>query len=234
MGKPGWDDHVQIAKKIREAVEAKSVMGSQRRADWEAAIAKRKRGDDDLSGEGIWIRVGMLKHMGPAAAREEATYVVRYFRCRADLSPRSWNGPKIAENWFALEEHEAQMFLRQMIEASADPDAWEALNLIAARFHEERRPFPSELADWDRRLHRGEIHRPPKPRSNKGQPPYALHRRNKSFHQVFDFLRLLSLPKMECYAAITAGYEVSRRTVSDGIKVSRSLLPGGVLPPLQL
>ena len=212
----------------------KSVMGSQRRADWEAAIAKRKRGDDDLSGEGIWIRVGMLKKMPPAAAREEATYVVRHFRCRADLSPLSWIGPKIAENWFALEKDEAQMILREMVEASTDPDAWEALNLIAARFHEERRPFPRELADWASRLHRGKISPPPKPQSDKGRPPYALHRRNKSFHRVFDFLRLLGLPKMECYDAIADEYGVSRRTVSDGIKASRRLLPGGVLPPLQL
>lgn len=110
-----------------------------------------------------------------------------------------------------------------MFEASTDWDAWKALNLIAARHHDEGRTFPRELADWCSRLHQGEIPVPPKPPSNEGRPPYALDRRNRWFHRVYFILRFLGLPKGECYRAIADECGVGWRTVSDGIKAARSL-----------
>ena len=167
---------------------------------------------------------GMLTTMDPASAREAAQYLVQLFRDETELSPIPWLGPAIADGWFALRDQEEQRrFLRRMVEADNDPDAWKALNLIAARLHQERRPFPNELADWASRLHwGGEIREPPKPQGNKGQPPYAFLRRNRRYGWMFFFLhQYLGLPRMECYRAIATECGVSERTVSDGIKAGR-------------
>ena len=162
----------------------------------------------------------MLKDMDLAAAQEVARDVVRYMRHGADLSTISWNGPAIAEFWFARDQEREQL-LRRMVEADNDPDAWVALNLIAARLHEERRKFPPELADWACRLHKGEIGPPPKPQSNKGQPPYAHYHRNRWFEQAFFILWIMGLPRMACYEVIATECDAKARTVSEGIKAAR-------------
>ena len=101
------------------------------------------------------------------------------------------------------EERQAEK-LRNMIEASErDPDYWGALNFIAARLHKERRLFPHDLADWASRLHKGEVPRPRKLQSNKGQPHYANNSRDLWSAHVFSVLQFLGLTsKMECREAI--------------------------------
>ena len=213
-------------------------------------IARRGRGREidadtarflglDAPGEPPLAFGGMLGEMDLVTAQEAARYVVRCFRWPwrslaldggvvDPVPPIPWIGPAIAKNWFELDEHDAQKVLQQMFfEASTDWDAWKALNLIAARHHDEGRTFPRELADWCSRLHQGEIREPPKPPSNEGQPSYALDRRNRWFHRVFFILHgFLGLGKMECYKAIADECGVGWPTVYKGIKAARSLRGG--------
>ncbi|MCY4509154.1 MAG: hypothetical protein OXG35_19665 [Acidobacteria bacterium] len=207
-------------------------MDDRRQAAWESAITRAKRGEEVPTGEHYeLVRDDLFCRISNKADRhEEATNVVRYWLARVDCSPIPWRGPKEADNWSAMretwgEERQSEK-LRNMITASADdPDYWEALNLIAARLHEERRPFPPELADWASRRHRelsqGEISRPPKKQSNKGQPPYAKDVRDFSYADVFGLLGYLGLTsRTERYEAIATVFGESERTVADAIKTA--------------
>ena len=200
-------------------------MDSQRRSAWESAIARNNRGEEVPAEEHYaLLREDLFRGMDKVAADEEAMYVVRYWLAGWHPSRIPWRGPSEADNWFALremrgEERQSEK-LRNMTDVSdRDPDYWEALNLIAARLHDKRQRFPDELADWASQLHRGEILRPKKRRSNEGQPPYANDVRNFSYAAVFDLLGFLGLTaKMARYAAIAAACRVDERTVSDAIK----------------
>lgn len=202
-------------------------MDSQRRSAWESAIARNNRGEEVPAEEHYaLVREDLFRGMNKAAVHEEAIYVVRYWLAGRHPSRIPWRGPREADNWLAMretwgEERQSEK-LRNMIDASdRDPDYWEALNLIAARLHEERQRFPDELADWASQLHRVEIHQPKKRRSNEGQPPYANDVRNFNYADVFGLLGYLGLTaKTERYAAIAAVYEVSERTVADAIKAA--------------
>ena len=190
--------------------------------DWlERSAGPRRPGD-------VWLHRGMLKDKDPVSQQEAATEIARELLSGADLDVAPWLGPAIADGWFLLryqgegeERHDAEKLLREMIEASGDPDAWQALNAIAARLHEERRRFPDELATWAARVHRGEFTAPPQRQSNKGEPPYARLRRDTLFVRVFVTLRFLGLPKMKSYAAIAEASDVYERAVMRSIEAAR-------------
>ena len=159
-------------------------------------------------------------------AREEATYVVRYWIHGADINPLPWRGPVEADNWFELRdmwgaERQAQK-LQNMIDASVhNPDYWQALNLIAARLHDERRQFPDDLATWASKLHKGELDPPAKPQSDRGRPHYAYEVRNSWFASTAACLWYLGLTtKAELYRVIADEYGVSERVVAAAIKVA--------------
>ena len=203
------------------------IMDRQREAAWKSALAKMERGEEVPSEEHYaLLREGLFEGMDKVTAQEEATYVVLYLLHETDLSPIPWRGSIEADNWFEMretwgEERQAEK-LRNMIEASErDPDYWEALNCIAARLHKERRLFPHDLADWASRLHKGEVLRPPKLQSNKGQPHYANNSRDLWLAHVFSVLQFLGLTsKMECREAIAVACGQSDRTVAKAIKAA--------------
>ena len=186
-----------------------------------------ERSAGPLPGDG-WLHRGMLKNKDLVSQQERATEIAGKLLDGADLDVLPWLGPAIADGWFLLryqgqgeERYDAEKLLRAMIEASGDPDAWQALGAIAARLHEERRPFPDELATWAARVHRGELTAPPQRQSNKGEPPYARLRRDTLFVRVFVTLRFLGLPKMKSYAAIAEASDVSERAVMRSIEAAR-------------
>ena len=197
------------------------------REAWESALAKLDQGEEIPSEEHYnLVPEGLFEGMDKVAVHEEALYVVRYWLHGACLSPIPWRGSREADNWFAMREtwgEERQLEkLRNMIEASVcDPDYWQALNLISARLHDERRPFPDELADWACRLHRGELHPPSKPQSHEGRPYYANDNRDSWYASVFMLLWFLGLTsRMECYSVIATECGASERTVADAIKAA--------------
>ncbi len=200
---------------------------------WESTLAKQERGEDvPVEEHNALLSRDLFKGLTEAEAQEEADYVVRYLLHGFDMSTIPWRGSREAENWFAMrswgegngegwdwgEERQAEK-LRNMVEASArDPDYWEALNLIAARLHEEGQPFPAPLAKWAAEVHRGERTAPPKPQAHKGQPPYANDNRNATLAYVFSVLLYLGLPKMMGYTAVAEACDIEERTVMDAIK----------------
>ena len=200
-------------------------MDERRRAAWLAAIAKLDR-DEEVSTEEHYelLRQGLFDGLNKVDAHEEATFIVRYWMHGADTEPIPWRGPVEARNWFQLRElwgaeREAEK-LRNMIEASAhDPDYWQALNLISARLHDERRQFPDALAEWASRMHKREIDPPPKRQSNRGEPHYTNDARNTMFAAVAECLWYLGLTrKAEIYSSISDVCDVSERTVAEAIK----------------
>ena len=213
-------------------------MDRQREAAWKSALAKLDRGEEVSTEEHYeLLQKGLFDGLNKVDALEEARYVVRYWLHGADLEPIPWRGPIEADNWFELretwgEERQAEK-LRNMIAASADnPDYWQALNLIAARLHAERRRFLDDLAKWASRLHKREIDQPPKPQSDRGRPHYAYDARNWWFASAAECLWYLGLTrKGEIYCAIVKACEcdVSERLVADAIKAAER--SDGRLPP---
>ena len=119
--------------------------------------------------------------------------MVRYWLHGFDWSPIPPRGPTIADQWHRIKEifgaQRAEEALRNYIPASRyDLDYWEALNGIAARHHEQGRPFPAPLATWAIRLHLGELKTPPKPQGDQGRPAYAQANRNLAMATVFHLL----------------------------------------------
>ena len=118
-------------------------MDSEREEAWASAVAKLRRGEEVPRQEHYaLLRKGMFEELNKADAEQEARCVVRYLLSAEDLTPIPWRGTTEADNWFYLgedwgEERQAEK-LRNMIAASeCDPDYWNAVNLIAARHHEE-------------------------------------------------------------------------------------------------
>ena len=208
-------------------------MDDERRAKWAAAITKNDQGEEVSLEEHYDLlrpknnklgKPGMFEGLNIVDRMEEAMNVVQYWLAGIDLSPIEWCGQAEAENWFAMrdnwgEERQAAK-LREMIKASVhDPDYWEALNLVAISFLAKGEPLPDVLADWTIERLKENLAKPPKPRSNKGEPHYAHDVRNYQFAVVFDLLGYLGLDgKTECYDAIAEVCDVSVRTVQDAIK----------------
>lgn len=179
-----------------------------------------------------------LADMDPEPQEIEAVRIARRFLKNADLRDVSWLGASIADGWFLLREggdgewggYDADGLLVAMVDASAeDWDAWHGLSEIAARLHEDRRPFPDTLAEWAARVHRGEIEQPRKRQSKAGMPPYAARRRGMKFAGAFYALRSLGVPEGMAYYAIGAAAGKSDRTVERAITSLRRDHPPWVL-----
>ena len=202
-------------------------MDRKRRAAWGSAFAKLDRGEEVSTEEHYELLCnGLFDGLNKVDVHEEACFVVRYWLHEADIEPIPWRGPAEADGWFQIgeiwgEERQAEK-LRNMIEASAhDPDYWQALNLIAARLHDERRQFPDALAEWASRFHKREIVPPPKRQSNRGEPHYANDMRTSWFASTASCLWYLGLTrKGEIYSAIAAECGVSERIVAEAIKAA--------------
>ena len=217
-------------------------MDRKRHDDWVTALAMMDRGEEVPSElHYVLLKKGMFDGLNAVDRLEKAIYVVKYWLRGMDLSPIGPRGELEAKNWFTICEHlglerQAEK-LRAMVAASSEnPDYWDALNFIAARLHEQRAPFPDELADWAMKFHLGNLKKPPKLQSNRGQPSYAQNSRNMLLSDVFGLLGYLGLEsKMERYDAIAEARSMEadtvRKAVSKGRKVSSRLpLPWEVWP----
>ena len=165
----------------------------ERRAAWEAAIAKQECDEEvPLEKHYALLREGMFAGAANADVREEADCFLRYWCRGMNLDPLPWLGPVIAHHWFEMREwdrrwasNRAEKALRDYI-AADDFEHWAALNKIAIRLHTEREPFPDALAEWAADVHRhlcdGTFKAPAKERGNEGQPPYANDAGGKVAH----------------------------------------------------
>ncbi len=203
-------------------------MNEQRRAAWEVAIRKSRRGEPLPPKEHrALLRHDLFKGLARVAAEEEARYVVRYLLSGEDLSDIPPRGPLEAENWFAMREQwgakrQAEK-LRNMIAASErDPDYWTALNHIAIRLQAERRRWPAILADWDIEVRQGRRSKPAQPRGNRGQPSYTKDRRDLWIAYAFGVLVYLGLGKMASYQILADELDKSERTVMDAVQAARA------------
>ena len=209
-------------------------MDEQRRVAWKGAIRKSHRGEP-VSAEEHYalLREGLFKGLGTVDAEEEARYVVRYLLSGEDLSDIAPRGPREAENWFAIREEwgvkrQAQKLCNMIAASQQDIDYWTALNHTAIRIQEERRWWPSVLADWDIAVRRGIRPKPSQPRGNQGQPPYAKDSRNVWITYTFSVLVYLGLEKMEGYYVLADELDKSAGAVMDAIQSARA--QGGKLP----
>ena len=178
------------------------------------------------------LRPGLFEGLGPVAAQEEATYVVRYWLHGFDWSPIPPRGPTIADQWHRIESgfgaHRAEEALRNYIPASRyDPDYREALNGIAVWHQEQGRLLPAPLAAWASQCYRGELPTPPKHRGDHGRPVYAQANRNLAMAEVFHLLGYLGLhEKLTRYHAIGAEFGCSEDTVRKALKTHHARWTG--------
>ncbi len=205
-------------------------MDRKRRAAWESAIAKRKRGETVPEDEHYaLLRDGMFDGEATPAVREEADLFLRYW-CGGlfNAEPLPWLGPALADYWFRLRDEwgaewgprRADAVLHKYIAAADDFDHWTALNLIAARMHRSREPFPEALADWAARFHEGKHQKPPvKERGNRGEPPYALEERNRLYAMADHYLGRFGMARaVDRLAAISGFTEDDEAVVRKGLK----------------
>lgn len=200
-------------------------MDENRRAAWEAAIAKRERGEDVPPDErNALLRDGMFNGEATPVVMEEAALFLRYWLHGLSLEPLPWFGEIIAASWFHLRDwdrewnrNRADKKLRDYV-AAEDFDHWEVLNIIAARLHRQREALPDVLADWAAEFHEGKRPRPPKGRGNRGEPPYAHEERNGIFFMADDWLEHFGMSRAaDRLAAIAAFAEVDEEVVRRGL-----------------
>ncbi len=193
-------------------------MDEKRKTAWNAAIKKLRQTEevlppeehDALFQEGMFK--GDIKH--DIRIREEAVLFVRYLMHGYYIDPLPWFGDIIAHAWFHARDwdrewgsNRADKLLQKCI-AADDFDHWVALNLIAARLHRERGPFPDTLADWaadvHARLKAGTQKPPAKERANEGQPPYAYEERNNAYLMANDWLEHYGMDSAEDRISVIA------------------------------
>ena len=128
-----------------------------------------ERSAGPLPGDG-WLHRGMLKNKDLVSQQERATEIAGKLLDGADLDVVPWLGPAIADGWFLLryqgqgeERYDAEKLLRAMIEASGDPDAWQALGLLrpdstrnAGRFPMSSPPGPPGYTEGSSRPRRSD------------------------------------------------------------------------------
>ena len=211
-------------------------MDEKRLAAWQAAIAKRRQGEEvPLEEHYALLREGMFKGEPTPDVMEEADYFLRYWCGGLNRDSIRWLGPVLADCWFGLRDwdrewdskipgrtaNRAQEALRKYIESN-DYDHWVALNAIAARLHRERERFPDILADWAAECHEGRSKQPAKERGNKGEPPYAQEDRNRVFAMADDWLEHFGMAHVQDRRAAIAGFanrdDVDEEVVRKGLK----------------
>ena len=200
-------------------------MDEDRRNAWEAAIAKRKRGkavpNDALL---ALFRKDMFKGDDKVAIYEEANL---FLECTFDwywLEPVPWQGESVAKYWFKIRDWDrklvrnwAEFALRKYIDKN-DFDHWTALNMICARLHRERQPFPDILADWAAERHEGKRKRPPKEKGDHGRPPYTYEFRYITYVSADRCLRSFGMDKAEDRIGVIADWSgVDESVVSKGL-----------------
>ena len=217
------------------------AMDMPRRAAWAAAFKKLNAGlkvwEMPAEEHAALLRPGLFEGLDEVAAHEEAAYVVRYWLHGFDRSLIPPRGPTIAAQWHSIEPkfdpHRAKEALRNYIQTNEhDPDYREALDGIAAWYHEQGLPFPAPLAAWAIQLHRGELRTPPTPRGDHGRPAYAQANRNLAIADVFHLLGYLGLHgKVVRYHAIGAVFGCSEDTVRKAIKTHARYWTGALPRP---
>ena len=209
-------------------------MDERRREAWDEAFAKLAKGVK------VWempehehyelLRVGIFEGLDRAEVQEEARLVVRYWLHGFDLEPIKPRGSAYADNWFAMKatwgtERQAEMLVNLRDASNSDIDCWDALSKIAVRYlggYEDGR-LPGDLANWLIELLKGERIKPQGHRGDRGRPRYANDVRNSCFAEVFGLLGYLGLEsKMDRYDAIAKVYDVTPRTVTDGINKAKA------------
>ena len=171
-------------------------MDETRRAAWKTAIAKQGR-DEEVLPEDHYalLREGMFAGEATPDVLEEAKLFLRYWIGTPDVEPLPWFGKIIANHWFRERDWDQQWnrsradALLQRYIAADDFDHWTALNIIAARLHRAREPFPESLADWAAEVHEGKRGQPPKERGNEGNPPYSTEDRYAAFEAADHWLQ---------------------------------------------
>lgn len=231
-----------IAKKARRAKRIEEIERLEPKARSEAfarlhhEMAKGPMEDEiTFKEQSKLMHVGMFEGLNRADALEEARYVVRYWLHGMLLDPIRWRWESEVEIWFWLgetwgAERQAEK-LRNMIEASKnDPDYWDALNWLVVLLRARGEPMPEDLVDWTidlhktqirelRQQHEGYLKEPKRPRSNEGQPRYAMDNRNKALAYVFGLLGHLGLESESVRRRVIAEHqEISVRSVSDAIE----------------
>ena len=211
-------------------------MDEERRAAWDAAFAKLRKGlpvwELPIEEHRALLREGLFEGLNEVEAIEEACFVLRYWLHGLHLSPIPPRGPTEAHYWYGIkalwgEKRQAEK-LRAMIEASGhDPDYWEALNLIAVRLHANGVLFPDDLADWLIELHKWAIDPRnsglKKPAQHKGKPYYANDNRDSAIAHAFSLLGHLGLESKE------VRYSVIADTLCQDNRLARSRNPQEVV-----
>ena len=200
-------------------------MNRERCEQWEAAFAKQERGETISNEEHMaLVPRGLFEGMdGVVEACDEAEKVLRYYLHGFDLTPIAPRGPAIRDNWFALGptfgEHRADEGLRNYIKASTrDPDYWEALTVIAARFHRKRQPLPDTLADWVADFLEGKRQAPPSHRGHMGRPYYANANRDYWIAWMMDLLHFLGMKEKDRrYSAIADALDMKEEAVRSAL-----------------
>ena len=208
-------------------------------------MAKGPMADEITSEEhSQFIHMGMFEGLNRADVLEEARYVVQYSLNRMLLDPIQWRWESEAKSWFWIgetwgAERQAEK-LRNMIEASkSDPDYWDALNWLVVLLRARGKPMPEDLIEWTIDLHKAQIRKlrqhedylkePKRPRSNKGQPRYAMDNRNMALAYVFGLLGYLGLESESVRRRVIAEHQkISARSVSGAIEAG--MRQGGELP----
>ena len=198
-------------------------MDKQRRAAWDAAFEQLDAGlavwEMPAEAHEALLRPGLFEGLDAVAAQEEATCVVRYWLHGFDWSPIPPRGPAIADEWHSIEPtfgaHRAEEALRNYSQTSRhDPDYREALDRIAAWYHDQHRLFPAPLAAWASQCYRGERPTLPKPRGDHGRPAYAQANRNLAMAELFHVLGYLGLHRKNVrYSVIGAVFTCSEDAV---------------------
>ena len=201
------------------------TMHKKRRAAWKTAFRQLKAGlEVTPEAHAALLRPGLFEGLSPVAAQEEAACVVRYWLHGFDWSPIPPRGPTIAAQWPRIEStfgpQHADEALRNYIQASRyDPDYREALDRIAAGYHDPPRLFPAPLDTWASQCYRGERPTPPQPRGDHGRPAYAQANRNLAIAEVFHLLGYLGLHRKNVrYSVIGAVFTCSEDAVRKAVE----------------
>ena len=184
-------------------------MDEEREDAWKAAIAKLKRGKDvPLAEHYALLRKGMFSEGNKVDVREEAFLFLEYWLHGLNDAPLPWLGEAIANDWFQrrLRDANGTDEALQDFVAADDFDHWTALNLIAARLHRERLPFPDAIAEWAGELHEGKCSSPARERGNKGQPPYANQDRNRVYFMADIWLGHFGMTSADDRIGVIAEY----------------------------
>ena len=215
------------------------TMDEPRRAAWAAALKKLDVGlKVPAEVHAALLRPGLFEGLDAVAAQEEAACVVRYWLHGFDWSPIPPRGPAIADEWHSIEPtfgaQRAEEALRNYSQTSRhDPDYREALDRIAAWYHDQHRLFPAPLAAWASQCYRGERPTLPKPRGDHGRPAYAQANRNLAMAEVFHLLGYLGLHgKLVRYSAIGPAFgECDEATVRKAVKTHARRWPSQLPRP---